>query len=163
MIEMKGRNPHKTYHMKGSEVEKKWYIVDATDLVLGRLASIVAMRLMGKHKPTYTPSMDCGDNIVIINAEKVALTGNKMKRKTYFWHTGYPGGIKSRTADKIIGSEQPEKVIEKAVKNMLGHGPMARKRMTNLHIFKGSEHTHAAQKPEKLDIASMNRKNKKGE
>ena len=150
-----------TYSAKPSEIEKKWWLIDAEGLVLGRLASIVAKYLSGKHKPTFTPHMDCGDNIVIVNAEKVRLTGNKRTAKTYYWHTGYPGGIKSRTADKILDGAHPERVIEKAIQRMITRGPLGRKQMGNLRVYGGTEHPHEAQQPEALDIAAMNPKNKR--
>jgi len=143
------------------DIVKKWILVDAEDVVLGRLASILAMRLRGKHKPEYTPNMDCGDNVIVINAEKVKLTGNKRNQKTYYWHTGYPGGIKSRTADKLLDGRFPERVISKAVERMVPRGPLGRKVMSNLHIYAGAEHPHEAQQPEMLDVASMNPKNKR--
>jgi large subunit ribosomal protein L13 len=148
-----------TYSAKPSEIEKKWWIIDADGLVLGRLASIVATYLRGKHKPTFTPHMDCGDNIVIINAQKVRLTGNKRTAKTYYWHTGHPGGIKSRTADKILDGAHPERVVEKAVQRMITRGPLGRKQLKNLRVYGGAEHPHEAQLPEALDIAAMNPKN----
>lgn len=148
-----------TYSAKPSEIEKKWWLIDADGLVLGRLASIVATYLRGKHKPTFTPHMDCGDNIVIINAEKVKLTGNKRTAKTYYWHTGHPGGIKSRTADKILDGAHPERVVEKAVQRMITRGPLGRQQMKNLRVYGGGEHPHEAQQPEALDIAAMNSKN----
>ena len=151
----------RTYSAKPSEIEKKWWIIDAEGLVLGRLATIVAMYLRGKHKPTFTPHMDCGDNIVIVNAEKVRLTGSKRTAKTYYWHTGYPGGIKSRTADKILDGDHPERVIQKAVQRMITRGPLGRVQMGNLKVYGGSEHPHGAQQPETLDVGSMNAKNKR--
>ena len=150
----------RTYSAKPSEIEKKWWIIDAEGLVLGRLATIVAMYLRGKHKPTFTPHMDCGDNI-IVNAEKVRLTGSKRTAKTYYWHTGYPGGIKSRTADKILDGDHPERVIQKAVQRMITRGPLGRVQMGNLKVYGGSEHPHEAQQPETLDVGSMNAKNKR--
>ena len=151
----------RTYSAKPSEIEKKWWIIDAEGLVLGRLATIVAMYLRGKHKPTFTPHMDCGDNIVIVNAEKVRLTGSKRTAKTYYWHTGYPGGIKSRTADKILDGDHPERVIQKAVQRMITRGPLGRVQMGNLKVYGGSEHPHEAQQPVMLDVGSMNAKNKR--
>ena len=151
----------RTYSAKPSEIEKKWWIIDAEGLVLGRLATIVAMYLRGKHKPTFTPHMDCGDNIVIVNAEKVRLTGSKRTAKTYYWHTGYPGGIKSRTADKILDGNHPERVIQKAVQRMITRGPLGRVQMGNLKVYGGSEHPHEAQQPVMLDVGSMNAKNKR--
>ena len=151
----------RTYSAKPSEIEKKWWIVDAEGVVLGRLATVLANYLRGKHKPTFTPNMDCGDNIVVINADKVKLTGNKLTDKTFYWHTGYPGGIKSRTMDKILGGAHPERVIEKAVQRMINRGPLGRKQMGNLRIYAGTEHPHEAQQPEVLDVAAMNPKNKR--
>jgi large subunit ribosomal protein L13 len=148
-----------TYSAKAADIEKKWVLIDAKGLVVGRLASIVALRLRGKHKPTYTPHVDDGDNVVIINADKVVLTGRKREQKVYHHHTGYIGGIKERTAKYILESRFPERVVEKAVQRMLPHGPLGRKQFGNLRVYKGGEHPHAAQNPEKLDIASMNRKN----
>ena len=154
-------NGMKTYTMKPSEIEKKWLIVDAEGLVLGRMASIVANILRGKHKPGYTPNMDCGDNVVIINAEKVKLTGKKLTDKKYYWHTGHPGGIKERTADKILGGAHPERVIIKAIERMIPRGPLGRQQMKNLKVYAGSDHPHEAQQPAPLDIAAMNPKNKR--
>jgi large subunit ribosomal protein L13 len=151
----------KTYSAKPAEIEKKWFLIDADGLVLGRLASQVAMILRGKHKTSYTPHMDCGDNVVIVNAEKVRLTGNKRTAKTYYWHTGYPGGIKGRTADKILEGKHPERVILKAVERMVPRGPLGRQQMKNLRVYAGPEHKHEAQQPEPLDIAAMNPKNKR--
>ncbi|WP_193170719.1 50S ribosomal protein L13 [Nisaea nitritireducens] len=151
----------RTYSAKPSEIEKKWWIVDAEGMILGRLATVLANYLRGKHKPTFTPHMDCGDNIVVINAEKVKLTGNKRTDKTFYWHTGYPGGIKSRTMDKILDGKHPERVLEKAVQRMISRGPLAREQMRNLRIYSGTEHPHEAQQPEVLDVASMNPKNKR--
>jgi large subunit ribosomal protein L13 len=148
-----------TYSAKAADIEKKWVLIDAKGLVVGRLASIVALRLRGKHKPTYTPHVDDGDNVVIINADKVVLTGRKREQKIYHHHTGYIGGIKERTAKYILESRFPERVVEKAVQRMLPHGPLGRRQFGNLRVYKGAEHPHAAQNPEKLDIAAMNRKN----
>lgn len=157
----RNRNLMKTFSVKPSEIERKWYIIDAEGVVLGRLASIVAMRLMGKHKPTYTPNLDCGDNIVIINADKIKLTGGKLAKKQYHKYTGYVGGLKTTNAEKILEGKFPERIIEKAVDGMLGRGPLARKQAKKLFVYAGSEHPHAAQKPEVLDVASMNEKNKR--
>ncbi|HEB79101.1 MAG TPA: 50S ribosomal protein L13 [Rhodospirillales bacterium] len=151
----------KTYSAKPSEIQKKWLVVDAEGLVLGRLSSVIAARLRGKHKPLYTPHMDCGDNIVVINAEKVRLTGNKLKDKTFYWHTGYPGGIKGRTMGAILGGKHPERVIIKAVERMIPRSPMGRKQMKKLYVYAGGEHPHTAQTPETLDVAAMNPKNKR--
>jgi len=148
-----------TYSAKAADIEKKWVLIDAKGLVVGRLATIIAMRLRGKHKPSYTPHMDDGDNVIVVNAAKVVLTGRKREKKVYHHHTGYIGGIKERTAKYILESRFPERVVEKAVQRMLPHGPLGRKQFGNLRVYKGGEHPHAAQNPEKLDIASMNRKN----
>ncbi len=150
-----------TYSAKPSEVERGWFVIDAEDVVLGRLASIVSMRLRGKHKTTYTPHIDCGDNIIIVNADKVKLTGNKRDDKTYYWHTGYPGGIKSRTAGKILEGKHPERVVIKAVERMISRNPLGRQQMRKLHVYAGTEHPHESQKPEVLDVAAMNPKNKR--
>jgi len=149
----------KTYSAKPGDINKKWLIIDAEGVVLGRLASQIALRLRGKHKPSYTPHMDCGDNVIVINADKVALTGNKLRDKEYFWHTGYPGGIKSRKAGHIMSGKHPERVVLKAVERMLPRGPLARQQMSNLRVYTGTEHPHEAQSPEVLDVASMNSKN----
>ncbi|MFC4270873.1 50S ribosomal protein L13 [Sneathiella chungangensis] len=149
----------KTYSAKPSEVEKKWLLIDAEGLVLGRLASIIATRLRGKHKPMYTPNIDCGDNVIVINAEKVVLTGKKLSDKVFYWHTGYPGGIKSRTAEKTLSSAHPERLLMKAVERMIPRGPLGREQFSNLRVYAGPEHPHAAQNPEVLDVASMNAKN----
>jgi large subunit ribosomal protein L13 len=149
----------RTLSIKPSEVKKKWILIDAQDLVLGRLASLVANRLRGKHKASYTPHVDCGDNVIIINAEKVHLTGDKLAQKKFFWHTGYAGGIKERTIGQIITGKHPERVIQKAVERMVPRGPLGRQIMSNLRVYAGSEHPHVAQNPEVLDIAAMNRKN----
>ena len=151
----------RTYSAKPSEIEKKWWVVDAEGVVLGRLASVVANYLRGKHKPTFTPHMDCGDHIIVINAQKVKLTGNKRTAKTYYWHTGYPGGIKSRTAGKILDGAHPERVVNKAVERMITRGPLGRQQMSNLRVYSGPNHPHEAQQPEVLDVASMNAKNKR--
>ena len=151
-----------TVSAKPAEVEKKWLLIDAEGLVVGRLASIVANILRGKHKPIFTPHVDCGDNVIIINAEKVKFTGKKLTQKVYYRHTGYAGGIKEARADKVLGGRFPERVLEKAVERMVPRGPLGRQQMRNLRIFAGTEHPHAAQNPEVLDVASMNRKNKVG-
>ena len=148
-----------TYSAKPSEIDKKWILIDAEGLVVGRLASIIAMRLRGKHKATYTPHLDCGDNIIVINAEKVVLTGRKVQQKVYRHHTGHIGGIKERTAKYILDGRFPERVVEKAVERMVPRGPLGRVQMGNLRVYPGAEHPHEAQQPETVDIASMNRKN----
>ncbi|MDD9875915.1 MAG: 50S ribosomal protein L13 [Magnetovibrio sp.] len=151
----------KTYSAKPADVERKWYVIDADGLVLGRLASVIATRLRGKHKPTFTPHIDCGDNVIVVNAEKVKLTGNKRADKTYHWHTGYPGGIKSRTAGAILDGSHPERVVEKAVERMISRNKLGRQQMKKLHVYAGAEHPHEAQQPESLDVAAMNPKNKR--
>jgi large subunit ribosomal protein L13 len=148
-----------TYSAKASEIEKKWVLIDADGLVVGRLAALIAMRLRGKHKPTYTPHMDCGDNVIVINAAKALLTGNKLKDKVYHWHTGYIGGIKERTAGAIMSGKHPERVVEKAVERMLPRGPLGRKQLSNLRVYPGAEHPHEAQQPQPLDVGALNAKN----
>ncbi len=149
----------KTYSAKPADIEKKWILIDAEGIVLGRLATIIAMRLRGKHKPSFTPHMDMGDNVIVINADKIQLTGNKRTDKNYYWHTGHPGGIKSRTAGELLEGRFPERVVQKAVERMLPGGPLSRQQMTNLRVYAGTEHNHEAQSPEVLDVASMNKKN----
>ena len=151
----------KTYNLKPADIDKKWFVVDADGVVLGRLASVLATILRGKHKPTYTPHMDCGDNIVVINAAKVRLTGNKRKDDVFSWHTGYPGGIKGRSKGQILDGRYPERVLEKAVERMVPRGPLGRRQMGNLRVYAGPAHPHDAQQPEVLDIASRNPKNKR--
>ena len=151
-----------TKSVKPHEVEKKWHIIDADGLVVGRAASIIANILRGKHKPSFTPHIDCGDNVVVINADKVRFTGKKLDQKVYYKHTGYAGGIKGITAGKVLDSKFPERVLEKAVERMIPRGPLGRQQMRNLRVFAGAEHDHAAQSPEVLDVGSMNRKNKVG-
>ncbi|GIX14807.1 MAG: 50S ribosomal protein L13 [Paracoccaceae bacterium] len=149
----------KTYSAKSGEIEKKWVVIDAEGVVLGRLASIIANRLRGKHKPTYTPHMDDGDHVIVVNVDKVQMTGRKRSDKVYHWHTGYPGGIKSRTAAQILEGRFPERVLFKAVQRMMPGGPLSRRQLTHLKLYAGPEHPHAAQKPEPLDVRSMNPKN----
>jgi len=149
-----------TRSIKPAEVEKKWHVIDAEGLVVGRLATIVANILRGKHKPTYTPHVDCGDHVIILNADKVRFTGKKLGDKVYYRHTGYAGGIKAVTAEKVLGGKFPERVIEKAVERMVPRGPLGRVQMKNLHLYNGTDHPHAGQQPQVLDVASMNRKNK---
>ncbi|KPP91103.1 MAG: LSU ribosomal protein L13 RplM [Rhodobacteraceae bacterium HLUCCA08] len=148
----------KTFSATPADIDKKWVVIDAEGVVLGRLASIIAMRLRGKHKPSFTPHMDMGDNVIVINADKVQLTGNKRDKPNY-WHTGYPGGIKSRTTGQILDGDHPERVVTQAVKRMLPHNRLSRKQMTHLRVFAGAEHGMDAQKPEVLDVKSMNKKN----
>jgi large subunit ribosomal protein L13 len=149
----------KTYSATPKDIEKSWILIDASGLVVGRLAALIATRLRGKHKPGFTPHMDDGDNIVVINAGNVVFTGNKLADKEYHWHTGYPGGIKSRTAAKILESKHPERVLQKAVERMLPRGPLARKQLKNLKVYAGPEHPHTAQNPVTLDVAALNPKN----
>ena len=148
-----------TYSAKPAEIQKKWILIDAKGLVVGRLATLVAMRLRGKHLPTYTPHVDCGDNVIIVNAAKVVLTGRKRERKVYHHHTGFIGGIKERSAKSILEGRFPERVVEKAVERMLPRGPLGRQQLGNLRVYAGTDHPHEAQQPETLDVASMNRKN----
>lgn len=152
----------KTFSQKPADVVKKWFIVDAENVVLGRMASVVANRLRGKHKPTFTPHVDDGDNIIIINAGKVKLTGKKYTDKVYYWHTGYPGGIKERTAKAILEGKFPERVVQKAIERMMPGGSLSNKQLKNLRVYAGADHGHEAQAPEVLDIAGMNTKNKRG-
>jgi large subunit ribosomal protein L13 len=149
----------KTYSAKAADIEKKWVLIDAKGLVVGRLASIIAMRLRGKHKPTYTPHVDDGDNVIVINAAKVVLTGRKVQQKIYYHHTGHIGGIKERSAKAILEGKFPERIVEKAVERMLPRGPLARQQLGNLRVYPGPEHPHQSQQPKPLDIAAMNRKN----
>lgn len=153
----------KTYSMKASEIDKKWYVIDATDLVLGRLASQVAKYLRGKHKPTFTPHMDCGDYIIVVNADKVRLTGKKLTDSKFYWHTGHPGGIKERTIKQILESKYPERVVYKAVERMITRGPLGSQQMSALKVYAGPTHLHEAQSPQPLDIAAMNPKNKRSD
>ena len=152
----------KTFTQKPAEVEKKWIIIDAEGLVVGRMASLVALRLRGKHKATFTPHVDDGDNVIIINAAKIVLTGKKYTDIKYFWHTGYPGGIKERTARAILEGRFPERVVEKAVERMLPRGPLGRRQMKNLRVYPGAAHPHEAQQPTPFDVAAMNSKNTRG-
>jgi len=151
-----------TKSAKPHEVEKKWHLIDAEGLVVGRAATIIANILRGKHKTSFTPHVDCGDNVIVINADKVRFTGKKLTQKMYYKHTGYPGGLKEVRADKILEGRFPERILEKAVERMIPRGPLGRQQMRNLRIYKGPEHPHEAQNPEVLDIAGMNRKNKVG-
>ena len=151
----------KTYSAKLGDIERKWWLVDADGLTLGRMAVVIANRLRGKHKPLYSPNLDCGDHVVVINAGKVHLTGRKLADKTYYRHTGYPGGIKSQTAGEILAGKHPERVVEKAVQRMVPKGPMGRQQLTKLKVYAGADHPHEAQSPEALDIGAMNPKNKR--
>jgi len=149
----------KTYSARPAEVEKKWVLIDADGLVVGRVAAVIASRLRGKHKAIFTPHVDMGDNIIVVNAEKVVFTGNKRQDKTYYWHSGYPGGIKERKAHQVLDGRFPERVLEAAVRRMLPRGPLGKRQMTNLRIYKGPSHPHEAQQPEALDIRALNVKN----
>ncbi|TRD11330.1 50S ribosomal protein L13 [Erythrobacter insulae] len=149
-----------TQSAKPAEVEKKWHLIDADGLVVGRLAAIIANHLRGKHKPSYTPHVDCGDHIIVINADKVKFTSNKAEKKIYYKHTGHPGGIKETTPAKILEGRFPERVLKKAVERMIPRGPLGRDQMRALHLYNGTEHPHDGQSPQVLDVASMNRKNK---
>lgn len=149
----------KTFSAKPAEVEKKWVLIDAKGLVVGRLATLLAMRLRGKHLPTYTPHVDCGDNIIVINAAEVVLTGRKRDQKVYYRHTGFIGGLKEKSAKSILEGRFPERVLEKAVERMIPRGPLGRVQMGNLRVYAGAEHPHEAQQPQTLDVASLNRKN----
>ncbi len=150
-----------TISLKPAEVRKKWIVIDADGVVLGRLAAFVANRLRGKHLPAYTPHVDCGDNVIVVNAEKVRLTGHKLTDKVFQWHTGHPGGIKERTTGQVLEGRFPERVIVKAVERMVPRGPLGRKQMRNLKVYAGPEHPHAAQAPEQIDLAALNPKNKR--
>ena len=151
----------KTYAMKPAEAEKSWTLIDADGLVVGRLASVIATRLRGKHRADFTPHVDSGDNIVVVNAEKVVFTGNKRADKKYYWHTGYPGGIKNRTADQLLVGPFPDRVIHKAVERMLPKTKLGKKQIGKLKIYAGGSHPHEAQSPQVLDIGEMNQKNKR--
>ena len=149
----------KTYNAKVGEIEKKWFLIDAKGLVVGRLASQIALRLKGKHRATYTPHIDTGDNIIVINADKVVFTGKKTEKKLYHWHTGHPGGIKTRTPRQILEGKFPERVLEKAVERMIAGGPLGKKLLGNLKVYAGDKHPHEAQSPVAVDIGVLNRKN----
>jgi len=151
-----------TLSLKPAEVRKDWVLIDAEGLVLGRLAVLIAMRLRGKHKPQFTPHVDCGDNVVVVNARKVRVTGRKLEQSVFYYHTGYPGGIKGRTLRQRLESAHPERVVEKAVERMITRGPLQRQQMRHLHVYAGPEHPHAGQQPRKLDVAAMNAKNARG-
>ena len=151
----------KTFSARPADIDKKWILVDADGIVLGRMASQIALILLGKHKPSYTPHMDCGDNVVVINAGKVKLTGKKPTDKIYYRHTGYPGGIKERRAGEILAGKHPERVVRKAIERMIPGGPLGRQQIKNLRVYAGAEHPHEAQNPEVLDIAARNPKNKR--
>ncbi|MBR1605177.1 MAG: 50S ribosomal protein L13 [Alphaproteobacteria bacterium] len=154
---------NQTYATKASDIERKWYVLDAEGVVLGRLAAEVSKLLRGKHKPSYSPNLDCGDYVIVINADKVKLTGKKLTDKKYFKHTGWIGGIKETTAGKILAGRFPERVIIKAVERMISRNPLGRQQMTKLKVYAGAEHPHTAQNPEVFDIAAKNEKNKRSE
>ena len=149
----------KTFSAKPADVDKKWVLIDAENMVVGRLAAVIATRLRGKHLPSYTPHMDCGDNVIVINVDKVVFTGNKRSDKAYYSHTGYPGGIKKTTPGKLLEGKFPGRVLELAVKRMLPRGPLGRQQLSNMRVYAGTEHPHEAQVPETLDVAAMNAKN----
>ena len=149
------------FNLRHQDVEKKWVLIDAEGVILGRLAAAVALILRGKHRPTFTPSVDCGDNVIVINADKVEMTGHKAEEKPFYYHTGHPGGIKERTRAQILAGAHPERVIQKAVERMMPRGPLGMRQMGNIKIYAGSEHPHAAQNPTKIDFAARNSKNKK--
>ena len=144
-----------TVSLNPKDVAKQWLLIDAEDVVLGRLASNVSKILRGKHKANYTPHVDCGDNVIIINAEKVKLTGNKLSDKKYYWHTGYPGGIKETTAKKIIEGKNPDKIIRLAVQRMIPKGPLGRQQISNMKVYCGDSHPHDSQVPKKFNIIDM--------
>jgi large subunit ribosomal protein L13 len=151
-----------TLSLKPAEVKKDWVLIDAEGVVLGRLAVVIANHLRGKHKPQFTPHVDCGDNVIVVNAAKVRITGNKAAQEVFYYHTGYAGGIKGRTLQQRLDSAHPERVLEKAVERMITRGPLQRKQMKHLHVYAGAEHKHTAQQPKSLDVAAMNPKNKRG-
>ena len=148
-----------TFTAKPSDIDKKWVLIDANGLVVGRLASIIALRLRGKHKPTFTPNMDMGDNVIVVNAGKVKLTGRKLDQHRFYWHTGYPGGIKDRTARSLLEGRHPERVLENAIRRMLPRGPLGRAQLKNLRVYPGPDHPHVAQSPQVVDVGAMNTKN----
>ena len=151
----------KTFNLKPADVTKQWVLIDASGVVLGRLAAVIATRLRGKHRPTFTPNVDCGDNVIVINAEKVKLTGNKLRDKEFHWHTGFAGGIKSRTVGQRLSGKFPERVLVKAVQRMITRNPLGRVQMSNLRVYAGAAHPHEAQQPVTLDVGAMNPKNKR--
>ena len=151
----------KTYSVRPSDIVKKWYLVDATDLVLGRLAVVLANYVRGKHKVYFTPNIDCGDHVVVVNAEKIKLTGNKLNNHMHYWHTGYPGGIKSRSYAQILEGKNPQEAIQLAVKRMVPKGSLGKEQLKKLYVYSGDKHPHDAQKPDSIDLKTMNRKNKR--
>lgn len=151
----------RTYSAKAADITRDWLVIDAEGLVLGRLAAVIASRLRGKHKPIYTPHVDCGDHVIVVNAEKIQLTGAKRDNKIFYWHTGHPGGIKQRTMGQILDGRYPQRVLEKAVERMVPRSPLGRRQMRKLRVYAGPEHPHAAQEPKVLDVAALNPKNKR--
>jgi len=151
----------KTYSVRPSDIVKKWYLVDATDLILGRLAVVLANYVRGKHKVYFTPNIDCGDHVVVVNAEKIKLTGNKLNNHMHYWHTGYPGGIKSKSYAQILDGKNPQEAIQLAVKRMVPKGPLGKQQLKKLYVYSGDKHPHDAQKPEPIDLKTMNKKNKR--
>jgi len=149
----------KTFSLKQKEITKNWFLINADGVVLGRLAAHISKILRGKHKPTFTPHLDCGDNVIVINAEKIKLKGKKVKDKIYYRHTGYPGGIKQETPEEILSGKNPEKVVKLAVKRMLSDNKLARKQLLNLRVFSGETHDLEAQKPDVINFKQINRKN----
>jgi len=150
-----------TASLKPAEVKKDWVLIDAEGVVLGRLAVIIANRLRGKHKPQFTPHVDCGDHVIVVNADKVKITGNKADQEVFYYHTGYPGGIKGRTLRQRLESNHPNRVVEKAVERMITRGPLQRTQMKHLHVYGGPEHPHAGQQPKPLDVGALNAKNRR--
>ena len=151
-----------TPFVRASDVKRKWVLIDAEGVVLGRLAVIIANILRGKNKAFFTPYVDCGDNVIVINAEKVKLTGNKLEDKSFYWHSGYPGGIKSRTMKELLGGKKADIVIRNAVRRMISKGPLRNDILRKLKVYIGADHPHTAQQPEVLDVATLNQKNKRG-
>ena len=149
----------KTFSLKREQIKKNWVLIDATDAVLGRLAVISVNILRGKNKTTYTPNQDCGDNLIIINSDKIALTGKKASDKIYYKHTGYPGGIKETNSIKMKEKNKSADIIKLAIKRMIPSGPLGTKQLSNCKIYRGAEHKHSAQNPKKLDLTSLNSKN----
>lgn len=149
----------KTFSAKAADIEKQWVLIDAEGLVVGRLAALIATRLRGKHKAIFTPHVDCGDNVIVVNADKVVFTGRKRENKSYYWHTGHPGGIKERKAHQILDGRFPQRVVEKAVERMLPRGPLGRQQLKNLRVYGGTDHPHTAQQPAKIDVAALSKKN----
>ena len=149
----------KTFSARPADINKKWLLIDGKGLVVGRLAAFIALRLRGKHKASFTPHMDCGDNVIVVNAEKVVFTGRKYSNKVYYRHTGFPGGIKETTPRRLLEGKHPERVVLKAVERMLPRGPLGKKQLGNLKVYAGPDHPHAAQSPISVDLAALNRKN----